>query len=502
VKTKPAGKRWRQACVLGLLFLAFIHSAPAVASAGTPENADEPQETTPARDARLAHTDANAQSTPRAPETVRGYEEPPGHATERAFLFLPRLILFPVRAGLHVATFPVETIAGQLSSAVPFDKVGRRIKNERYFIPLFGVDPRLGINAGFRAATRNPFHHRGTVTYRAAYGGATDQVYAITFRSRDPKMIPYRNGWTYRLTAKYENTCRHPYFGFGNESSRDSLTYYDQERHLFLGALSYAPSDWMRWDLTLSKHGTRIGHATNLKGDERGIEEIFPDEVTSPGPAPGPNKLWGELALTLDRRNNRGRPTAGWMTEIYYGRQKGSGDDTIDFTRYGLEAQLYLPLARSHVVLLRLAGEEVSISGADSTNLGELPYSTGREVLRGYATELPNLGGRSTLRGYMEHRFIDYATLLASAEYRYAFAPMAEICLFMDFGEALPKLTDPASPLRSNFEGMHRSWGGGFRFAAREDFWFRCFVAISDEDVMLTATLESAFDREDRRERR
>jgi hypothetical protein len=92
--------------------------------------------------------------------------------------------------------------------------------------------------------------------------------------------------------------------------------------------------------------------------------------------------------------------------------------------------------------------------------------------------------------------------VLVSLEYRYAFSPIAELCLFMDAGEALPKLTDPNSPLRTNFDGVHYSYGGGLRYATHDLFCLRGFAAYSEEDVVLGVTLESALDREDRRERR
>jgi hypothetical protein len=102
----------------------------------------------------------------------------------------------------------------------------------------------------------------------------------------------------------------------------------------------------------------------------------------------------------------------------------------------------------------------------------------------------------------LEDRFIDQAAVLGSIEYRYVYAPAGEISLFFDIGEAVPKLTDPASPLRMNFEGLHSSYGAGLRFAVRDGFFARGGIAVSSEDVVLIATLEPEFDREDRRLRR
>ena len=106
------------------------------------------------------------------------------------------------------------------------------------------------------------------------------------------------------------------------------------------------------------------------------------------------------------------------------------------------------------------------------------------------------IGGRSTLRGYLEGRFRDNASVIGNAEYRYAFSPFIAATLFADFGRVMPRLLD------FDLEDIHRAWGFGVRMAASQQFLFRTHFALSDECYVFTATIEHAFDREDRRDRR
>jgi len=194
--------------------------------------------------------------SPPEPDAARGYETVPDDDTPG--LFLPRLLLLPARAILQVATFPIKALGGALSSSGLLQRMARGLHEERYLIPVFGVDPSLGLNAGFRAAHGNPFHHGGCFTYRAAYGSANEQVYALTIRSRDPYLVPEYSGWSYHLAAHYEILPRKHYYGLSNVSFHDRLTYHTRERYLFSGSLRFAPQPWMRWDLTISAHRNQI----------------------------------------------------------------------------------------------------------------------------------------------------------------------------------------------------------------------------------------------------
>lgn len=410
------------------------------------------------------------------PGGARGYEKPPSRTGQRAGLLLPRLVLLPARIGIQVATFPVRVLTGMTSSQGLIDRVTRGVRLDQYIVPVVGLDPTLGRNAGFRAGHLNPFHSRSCVTYRAAYGGTKEQVYALTFRNRNPR----KAGWSYRLTAKYEIIPDHNYFGIGNTTDRDHWTYYTQERYLFLGKLGWAPRSWMRWDLAVAIHRNQIGPAAYLKEGQNSIEDIHHSESMAPGLWVDPQNIWGEIALTLDRRNHVGRPTAGWWAEGYYGRANGTGSDGSNYVRYGGEAQAYIPLGGARVLVLRLAGEEARTAETDPIKF----------------TELPSLGGRSTLRGYLDNRFRDNASMLSTFEYRYPISPFAEVSLYGDFGKVAPRLLD------MDLKDVHRSWGGGLRIARDEQFLFRLYAAASDEDVIFWGTLECAFEREDRRDRR
>jgi hypothetical protein len=435
--------------------------------------------------AGAAPADGEGRTAPPEPDGARGYEIAPASGSGASFL--PRLLLLPARAAVQVATFPVKTLGGAISSTGWLQRMARGLRTERYLIPVFGVDPSLGLNAGFRAAHGNPFDHRGCVTYRAAYGATNEQVYAFTIRSRDPHLVPLRTGWAYRLAAHYEVFPRKLYFGIGNNSRHMHRTYYARERYLFSGSLRYAPHRWMRWDLTLTAHRNQIFPAEDLSGDERSIEEIFHSEWMAPGLYVDPQNIQAEIALILDNRNAPGQPTSGGRAEGYLGYAWGTGPDLVEFVRYGGEGEFYFSPRAGHVLVGRLIGEEARTDFTHPVTGAYMPIKF---------TELPRLGGRSTLRGYLDDRYRQNAAIVATGEYRYRLSPVIETSLFADFGKVLPRLLD------FDWHGIHRSWGGGLRFAAEDRFFFRLQAAASDEDWIFTATLEPAFSREDRRERR
>ena len=428
---------------------------------------------------------ANATAPP-DPDGARGYSVAPapegGTATRTA-----RLLLFPARAAVHVGTWPIRTAATIISPSGLLQRMAHGYQQGRYFVPVFGIDPVPDWNAGLRAAHGSFFDRAGLITYRAAYGGSREQLYALTFRSRDDELIPYRPGWSYRLTAKWEVLPNKHYFGMGNLSHRFDLTYYTRERYLFLGSLRYAQTSWMRWDLTLAVQRSMISPGSYLEPGEKSIERGFPSESSAPGLYINPENIQAEVALVLDRRDERGRPHAGWRGEGFFCFARGTGPDNLDFVRYGGELQGYLPIAARHTLALNVAGEEA--------RTGETDPETGltREIK---LTELPSLGGPSTLRGYLRDRFIDNAAIHWNAEYRYRLSRLIEVAAFADFGKVMPRLLD------FDFDYVHRSFGAGLRFSAREQAYFRLQLARSDEDIIFVATLEPIFARVDRRERR
>lgn len=470
-------KLWISATLLALIGAGGLCPAAAQPEGGAPPEAPGPAATEASRPAA-----AEAAGPHGARGLVSAPADPPGGVAAQA----ARILLFPVRAALEVGTFPLREAGGAISSTGLLQRMARGYESGRYLVPVFGVDPLPGANVGLRIGHGSFFDPRGCVTWRLAYGGTDEQLYALTLRSRDAELIPYRSGWSYRVTAKYEIVPRKSYFGLGNLSRREDLCYYARERYLLLATLRRALTPWVRWDLTAAIQRSQIKAPTGLAAGEKSILEVLPSEISSPGLAVDPQNIQGELALVLDRRDERGRPHRGWKAEGFFGYAHGTGADGVSYVRYGSDLQGFLPLGARHTLALHAAGEEARTGDLDAAGRA-VPIKL---------TELPALGGRSTLRGYLADRYIDNAVFFWTGEYRYRLSHLIEAALFADFGKTLPRLLD------IDFTDLHRSFGAGLRMASDDEFYFTLQLARSDEDIVFTATLEPAFDRVDRRERR
>ena len=448
-KTASATAR-RSAGIIGMILAGLLSFAPGAGAGST----DPPD--------------------PADPGGARGYRKAPSTGSDAAARALPQLLLLPARIALNVVTYPVRVLGGAISGSGVVDHIAYGMADHRYFLPVAGVDPSFGRNAGFHAAHHSSFDRGGYIHYRAAWGGTKEHLYAIRFASRQP----FKVGWTYNFLAKYEIIPDKHYFGLGNISRYEDRTFYTDERYLFLGKIGYSPVRGLRWDLTYGIDRHQIEHAAYITLGEFSIEHKFPSEAAAPGLHIDPQDYWGEIALTFDQRNSPWKPTAGWLLEGFFGYSMGAGSDDLDYVRYGGEGHAFLPLGNGRVLALRGSAEEAR--SAD----GEIKFN-----------ERPSLGGPTTLRGYLKDRFRDNAAVLATAEYRYPIAPFVEGTIFADFGKVMFRILD------FDMTDIHRSWGMGLRLATHEHFLFHVHGAYCDENYVITASIESAFNRTDRRDR-
>ena len=509
--SRPAPVRFALAAACAAFLYAFIPAAPGAEENGSANRSvartqpvqeqtasTQPvHEPTAGADVALAQPPVDpAQAVPATPSSgertaapvpygARGYASAPRHG-KNGTLFLPRLALLPARVALRAVTLPVRWTGALLSPTGWLQNSARAVPGGPYVVPLIGIEPEFGPNLGLRIAHGSPFDPAGCLAYRLAYGLDHDQLYSVTARSRDMLLTPEARGWSYALSARYDLVPDKHFFGLGNATLRDRLTYYTLERYILSSTLRYAPTERMRWDFTLSAHRDQMRSGSALDEGDVSIEQRFPNEVYAPGLVFDAQNIQAQVGLVLDGRDHRGRPTSGAKSESYFAYASGTGADLVDYVHYGTELEYYLPVHPRHVLALRAVAEEVRTSSTSATG----------RLLPIKITERPSLGGPTTLRGYLRDRFLDNASVLGTIEYRYQLSPVVEASLFADFGKVLWRLLD------FDFTGLHRSWGAGFRFATDDWMFVRVQGAMSDEDVVVTATLEPEFDAWDRRERR
>jgi outer membrane translocation and assembly module TamA len=137
----------------------------------------------------------------------------------------------------------------------------------------------------------------------------------------------------------------------------------------------------------------------------------------------GYRSAYGELELRWDTRRTkhesepRSNFSTGGLISVFAGRSHGL-DGTVDFYRYGADAQRFLWLAQGPRVLVA----RVHVEGVTGS-LDEVPFH-----------ELPRLGGKDLLRGYGADRFRDRLGVVGSLEYRWDLAKVVSAAAFVDAG--------------------------------------------------------------------
>ncbi|APR76367.1 Hypothetical protein A7982_01714 [Minicystis rosea] len=232
------------------------------------------------------------------------------------------------------------------------------------------------------------------------------------------------------------------YLGVGQEPDKDArnrfrtgaltrqATYYEQ-RSRVIGSLGarVAPD----WEIFLSGSFTRSFVQDTPEGGAATISRVF-----APGSVPGAPGMsaacikkgaiscgaeshvaYGELALRLDTRPTKARPSAGVLVETYAGVGHAWGDDdTARFYRVGGRAALFVSIVRpTNILSPKLVLDGMVVPG-DRTP----PFTA--------------LVSQPDFRGF-DNRF-DRVSLVASLDYRFSIVRFLGARLFMDLASVGP----------------------------------------------------------------
>jgi hypothetical protein len=417
-----------------------------------------------------------------------------GGEGESAWLYVPRLLLAPVR--LVARTASELLLAG---ARIEDDYRLRSRARDLFFTEDldFGVYPvafyatGFGLNAGAHLVHRDLFGHREGLRLRAGFGGVHQQLY-------DARVHTGRLWPAVRLAAEggYRIQDSFKFYGIGNgeqvsagelQQPLDALaagpavrTRYRQEQIRAGATAQFALGE----DATLALEHVWRRLSSSAGSADSGtpwVTEVYdPDSLV--GFAPDLTDAYTELALIYDgHRSTRpdvpsALPSRGVRVETWGAVQTAPSQPQLTSGRAGIDLQPVIDLYRADRVL-RLRLRAVTAIGP----LDAIPFF-----------DLPSLGGSLFLRGYERGRFRGRLALLTSVEYRYPVQEGLAAYLFADAGRVYASWQELSpQPLRD----VRVGFGGGLQIYGRRGATFLLQLASSIDgdffvDLRFNTTLE------------
>ncbi len=185
---------------------------------------------------------------------------------------------------------------------------------------------------------------------------------------------------------------------------------YRDERSRGILSLGIRPSDEIEVFLSTSLLRHEVEDADDA--GPRALSRVFEPE-SIPGASEATGLLYSELALRLDTREDRGRPSPGGLFEAYAGTSRSIfGPEDVHFLRFGGRAAAFIPILKPDNIL----SPKIVVDA-------QLPLG-GRRI------PFTELVGQPEFRGYDTRR--DAVSLVASLDYRWSIARYVAARVFVD----------------------------------------------------------------------
>lgn len=369
---------------------------------------------------------ADARADEEAPETsVSGIVRPESdsdstlRAVGSAALFVPRETL----AVLFLGTSTAATIL-QEDSAVPrFGNLAQGATRLYVFPTLFAETNSIFSVGGRMIAASDDV----ATSVRAGIGGLKDTEVESRVLVRASEEIPFAFGFETLFLRSSDNE----YAGIGQDPESDSrnrfragaageAVTYDERRERAIASLGARPIR----DLEIA--GTISLDRRSLDDQDNGSLLSF-DQVFAPGSVPGshdPTRIYyGELAVRMDSRFDRGGLQRGFLFEVYGGLENELKDSpAVSLARVGGTAGAFIPIFRRTNIL----APRIFLDGLAQRDDVPVPF-----------TELPL---QPQFRGAGTRR--DFVSLVGNLDYRWGFTSNLGARIFVDGATVGPAIDE------------------------------------------------------------
>jgi hypothetical protein len=390
-------------------------------------------------------------------------ERPPADVGQQTLRVIDKL-LYPARALIDLTV----TTTSSAQTLIEDQQVVPRTKNflfsrrgEIGVFPTAFFETGLNANVGARMVVSVD---RFASTLRAGFGG------------QDRNLVESRMRWVFRgenpvvLTVEgFHERRTVGYLGVGAQPERDPRNAFRFDQPLRAGTFVEAR------ERTIVSVGRRLANnveailSTSLQirrtedSPDAGaatFSRVF-DKRGVPGALSATSRVYNELTLRVDTRENRGTPVPGQVLEGYVGVSHGVRYTPNDHGAAGGLAALYLPLVRpTNILTPRLAIDAV------------IPYPGGDAPI-GFR----EARGGSLFRGYDGR--VDNIAYVASIDYRWAIAQYVAARLFVDTTTVSRTFRD------LDLHTLRWAFGGGIDLHTSTTEIGRLGLALTDSSVRI-----------------
>jgi hypothetical protein len=422
-----------------------------------------------------------------APRDARGLEEKATNPDDVG-LFVPRVVLFPVRLVTQGVFFPIRHGLRYVQRHALVERVVDILYNDERtaaIVPTFQFISAYGPTIGAKAFHENLAGHGEKGELSAQGGGlfnlAAEAAFSADRVNGSRLYVSSLVRWDSRPRLLFEGIGDQlpEYEGGGRILDPREASYrtrFSQDRLLLAQGAGYTigqPGNLVKIGGAAIFNRRTFGPNTT---EETSIEQVY-DTSKLVGFREGATTLELDATLTIDTRDSEGQTSSGMFVDAFAGGVVPL--QRYSYGHYGFEATGYIDLYRQTRVLVVRGGIE-AVEGGDD----DIPFAA-----------LPRLGGPTRLRGYRLDRFRDEKSALATVEYQYPNHEMIGGALFVDAGHVgkdYGKLVD--------LPNWRLGVGAGVRVRSKEHSLFSLDFAYGNDGVLVffTSTPLRAFSNRER----